>query len=306
MKNVCILSIIFLFIFSPTAFLADRWTWVDSNNMYSSFVDISTIKTQTVNTIPEYANYNSIESVDLWAKITYDSDGGQQELDFLNVQYPDPSAISSTIHLRLNFLKNTVDILDGVLYDSKGSVLANYVPGYGYDIVLSPKYTEIYYYTLDLFTKNNELKKSRDFIYILDSYFDDNGKKHIVFTDKMTIRSVASHIYCYLYTVGTAPNNSVNDTFIEKVDFNLDNNTYSSSARSFYNGDHWISRNSPWNKLRTIYPESILEYIKKRLISYCQDNYAWVHRYDNGIRDISKVVSDKNFVYKSPYFNFNR
>lgn len=288
MKKFALLFIIVLFcinLFSSTIYAKERWDWIDSSNMQTYFIDFSSIKTNKVDTIPEYPNYNSIESIELWCKVTYNNAGGQQELDLLNAYDTVPDSIYSVIHLRLNFIDQSVDVLNGILYDVNGYVLARYPYRSGYNINLSPRYTQIYYYMLGRISHNDEFKQSKNKFYSLDSYYNKNGKKFFVSVDKTTIQEKSNHIYCYLYTIGTYPDNSLHDLLIQKVDFDLAGNVCNSLSRSISTDNEWVKQDVPWDLSYTLYPDSEIEYIKNSLVKFCKDNHDWVHRYDNGIRD---------------------
>lgn len=128
----------------------------------------------------------------------------KKELKHLDVLNNSPESIFSVLHLKFNFSTNTTDLLSGVLYDGNGSLIPQYEPLEGFDVVLNPLYRTAYYYVLDKLSNNNEFEKSKSPMLKLDEFFDKNGKKHLVYFDKLTISSNANNIYCYIYTFGLA------------------------------------------------------------------------------------------------------
>lgn len=279
-------------LFSSTGYSKDRWEWVYSSKIENDFIDYSTIKINKVNTMPEYPTYNSIESVEVWAKVTYNTAGGQQELDLLNVSDAAPDSIYSILRLRLNFTTHTVDIIDGNLYDANGYVLSKYPHRSECDVILNPQYAEIYYYMLGRISQNDEFQQSKNNFYWICSSYNKNGKKFYVYVDKPTIEEKSGHIYCYLFRIGTSPDNDFHDMRIEKADFDLVNGVCHYSSQSVYTNGAWVIRNEPCNITHIFYPDSEIEYIKNRIITFCETNHDWVHRYDKGIRSPYTIKTD--------------
>lgn len=283
MKKVCII-VLLLCSFGSTSFAAEtNWQWVDSDEYSTRFVMIDS---PTYNGTQDYAiNYKPsfIAQADMWVKVTYDYEGGLNELNTYGLSSSNPEGIKSMVRLHCDFVAHTAKVLEGNIIDADGKFIGR-IPTETY-IPETSRYAGVYYYVLSKLNETDDFKiyKAGASSWVMQVGVDTNknGKKSYAGINKLTIRENNNHIYYSMYFLGLAPDNSINDLSIFNTDLDTIKNTETRLTSSFFDrsGDR-NSINAPDNKQNLIYPNSVRAHIRDMLIKYCAENYDWVHRFD--------------------------
>ncbi|WP_196603462.1 hypothetical protein [Pectinatus haikarae] len=283
MRRISLLFFIFFIIFIPFSHAAKvNWTWIDSDNYSSRFIDMDSI---TSTEMPSAYVYNArpyVGTADIWVKLTYNSEGGLQELNSYGLSVPDSASVYSIIRLHCDLDNHTIQLVEGHIYNLNGKSIYDYFPQ-TYIPEMS-RYQGVYYYVLSQLNHTDDFKQYKSWIIPIDYYHDDNGKVHNVVINKMTIKKNINHIYYSIYFVGLAPDNSISDILINNNDLNIENSTITTISNSVYKKNNgWIEINNYVNRQSLIYPGSNGAMLRDKLMKYCAENKAWIHRYDSNI-----------------------
>lgn len=262
MKKILILICLFANIGVST--YAANWQWVNSNSIYSKYIDTDSIQYDQNDTV--------VSSAIVWGKL--------KRID---------SPITEYVQLKLDFQNQTIEPLHAK-YDNADGVTVSTTVGDKMPAVpfTANIYGDYYYYIKGKVEHSTALKDALELtanpVYVVSSK-DINGKVTVYLFDKTSIRKSDDFLSGYMFRIGLSPDNKPQDWVIQKVVINTKTQTFISNSDAWYIDEK--------NNLRlgimdggidTIYPDSIGEKIYKFLSTYCAEHSEEVAKYTYGIR----------------------
>lgn len=289
-KSICICLLLLLQFSSVSLALQHQWQWIESNDNYGFFLDTQTIR-------PHYMDGNNADYADVWMMVKYSYAGAKKTLDSYGNTYVKPEKLQDgygMYRLRLYFWSGNVQRNFVGLYMKDGTLLVQYTKAAEKNVDTHHFYQPVMYYTIDYLTGNHEYAIYNHGKNCYKVYNETKKGKDKFYIPKNSIKTDGDDIYFKCQGIYYNSNDEFKNADIWQIKYNRISNSmtylsaevYGNSNRSWSNKD--LSDMPAAKRTVPVIPDSIGERFVNDVKKFCQENNAFVNRYNHKLLEVKK------------------
>jgi hypothetical protein len=273
---------------------AMNWEWIESDDKFGKYIAPDTIQVNRNGT-------GGLDNIEVWCKTAYTYKGAENILSQDNgssAKGVTPGNLSySLMKLKIYPESGKLERQREVFYKSDGSLLWTNEKPYVAYVYYKTYYEPYFYFTIDKIAKDNEYARYKNEDHMLAVGSD----KWTCGIDTMSIRENGSNISFYIWYIGDKSISIVHE-FIQS-----DNLADKTGIVFIYDKikDKTFEIPNPELTSKELVPDSVGYQIRQMILEYCQNNQAWIHRYDHGVYVSANGENTQAHIPVGPVYNKN-